>query len=201
MTDPDVQPDAQPDLGPDVQPTGRPNARLRQTVGDMIRSMALVLAVVFVIVLLAWRPEPEAVKVVDPRPAVMLASVEAEFPVVAPAGLADGWRPTSARWEPTSESDGEPVLHIGYVTPADQYAQVSQSRATSAGYLAEQTDNGSPTGTQTIDGRVWQRWEGSDRNSLVVIDPEAVTVVSGSASWEELAGLAVSLEPAAGVSP
>ena len=50
---------------PDVQPTGRPNARLRQTAWDMVRSMAVVLVVVFVIVLLAWRPEPEAVKVVE----------------------------------------------------------------------------------------------------------------------------------------
>jgi len=190
MTDPDVQPDVQSD----VQPTGRPNARMRQTIGDMIRSMAVVMAVVVVIVLLAWRPEPEAVKVVDPTSAVMLASVEAEFPVVSPTGLADGWRPTSARWEPTERSDSEPVLHIGYVTPSDQYAQVTQSTVRTEAYLAEQTDNGSPTGTQTIDDRVWQRWEGSDRNSLVVVDPEVVTIVSGSAPWEELAGLASSLE-------
>ena len=194
MTDPDVQPDAQPDLGPDVQPTGRPNARLRQTVGDMIRSMALVLAVVFVIVLLAWRPEPEAVKVVDPGPAVMLAAVEAEFPVAAPEGLADGWRPTSARWEPTTESDGEPVLHIGYVTPADQYAQVSQSQARSAGYLAEQTARGEAAGSEQVAGTTWERLESSDRRSLVRVDGDVLTIVSGTADWAELAALAASLE-------
>lgn len=190
MTDPDVQPDVQSD----VQPTGRPNARMRQTIGDMIRSMALVLAVVFVIVLLAWRPEPEAVKVVDPGPAVMLAAAEAEFPVAAPEGLADGWRPTSARWEPTTESDGEPVLHIGYVTPADQYAQVSQSQARSAGYLAEQTARGEPVGSEQVAGATWERLESSERRSLVRADGEVLTIVSGTADWAELAALAASLE-------
>ena len=190
MTDPDVQPDVQSD----VQPTGRPNARMRQTIGDMIRSMAVVMAVVVVIVLLAWRPEPEAVKVVDPTSAVMLASVEAEFPVFSPTGLADGWRPTSARWEPTAQSDGEPVLHIGYVTPADQYAQVSQSQARSAGYLAEQTARGEAAGSAQVAGATWERLESSDRRSLVRADGDVLTIVSGTAEWAELAALAASLE-------
>lgn len=185
----------EPDALPDVQPTGRPNARLRQTVGDMIRSLALVLAVVFVIVLLAWRPEPEAVKVVETAPVVALAAAGAEFPVTAPIGLADGWRPTSARWEPTERSESRPVLHLGYVTPGDEYAQVAQSTARSEPYFAEQADNGSPTGTQDIEGTVWQRWEGPDRNSLVLVSDQAVTIVSGTASWDELAQLAAALEP------
>lgn len=193
-----MQPDVAPDAQSDVQPTGRPNARMRQTVGDMIRSMAVVMAVVFVIVLLAWRPEPEAVKVVDPSSAVMLASVEAEFPVVAPTGLADGWRPTSARWEPTAESDGEPVLHIGYVTPADQYAQVSQSQARSAGYLAEQTARGEPVGAEQVGGAAWERLESRDRRSLVRADGEVLTIVSGTAEWAELASLAAALRPVEG---
>ena len=61
----------------DVRPTGRSTGRMRQTVGDMIRSMAVVLAVVFVIVLLAWRPLPEAVKVVDTAPAIAEATAAA----------------------------------------------------------------------------------------------------------------------------
>ena len=199
VTEPDspqgVRPDVQPEDAPDVQPTGRPNARLRQTVGDMIRSLAVVLAVVFVIVLLAWRPEPEAVKVVDVAPVVALAAAGAEFPVAAPTGLGDGWRPTSARWEPTERSEGEPVLHVGYVTPGDEYAQVTQSTARSEPYFAEQADSGSPTGTQDIGGTVWQRWEGPDRNSLVLVEDPAVTIVSGTASWDELTELAASLEP------
>jgi hypothetical protein len=179
---------------PDVQPTGRPNARLRQTAVDMVRSMAVVLVVVFAIVLLAWRPEPEAVKVVETAPTVALAAGQAQFPIVAPAVLAEEWRATSVRWEPTEESQSEPVLHIGYVTPADQYAQVAVAAVVTESFLEEQTADGAPTGTQAVGGATWQRWEAGDRRSLVLLDGAVATVVSGSADWAELITLAESLE-------
>jgi hypothetical protein len=180
-----------------VQPTGRPNARMRQTVGDMVRSMAVVLGVVLVIVVLAWRPDPEAVKVVDPAPFVTVAARTAEFPVREPTGLPEGWRPTSARWEPTEKSESAPVLHIGYVTPADAYAQLSQSTAQGDAYLGEQADNGQPAGTQDVAGVEWRRLESADRRSLVRADGAALIVVSGTAEWDELAQLAASLETVA----
>ena len=180
---------------PDVEPTGRRNAHLRKTVGDMVRSMAVVLVIVFLMVLLAWRPEPDAVKVVDVTPAVTMASRQAEFPVTAPSGLPDGWRPTSARWEPTAESSSLPVLHLGYVTPADAYAQVSQSTAASPAYVAEQSSDGVQTGTEAVAGQTWERFEGDIRRSLVRSDGDVVTIVSGTADWDELAALAASLRP------
>lgn len=184
----------------DVQPTGRRNARMRQTVGDMLRSMAVVLALVALIVLVSWRPSPEAVKVVDVAPVVALAGMQATFAVRAPAGLAQDWRPTSARWEPTPRSGSDPVLHIGYVTPTDQYAQVSQSTSASAPYVAEQTDDGLPAGQSVIAGTTWHRLEGTDRRSLVLAGDGMLTVVSGGADWEELETLAGSLSPVAQVS-
>ena len=74
------------------QPTGRSTARLRQTLRDMALSMAVVLVVVFFIWLLAWRPSPDPIRVVDPAPVVALAAATADFPLQAPAGLAEGWR-------------------------------------------------------------------------------------------------------------
>ena len=180
---------------PDIQPTGRPNARMRQTVGDMVRSMAVVLAVVAVIVLLAWRPDPEPITVVDAAPVVARAAAQADFAVSAPAGLPDAWRATSARWEETEESDGLPVLHVGYVTPADAYAQVTQSTATSPAYLQEQTKKGRPDGTIEVDGVPWERFDADDRRSLVLAGDPVLTVVSGSADWPELVELASSLAP------
>jgi hypothetical protein len=180
----------------DVQPTGRPNKRMRQTVGDMVRSMAVVLAVVAAIWLLAWRPDPEPVKVVDTSQVVTLATMQAEFPVQAPAGLPTAWRATSARWEPTAESATVPVLHLGYVTPTDAYGQVTQSTARSDRYLGEQTAQGEPAGSVDIDGTTWQTYETGDRRSLVRDDGTVLTVVSGSAEWPELTALAASLRPA-----
>ena len=179
----------------EVQPTGRKSPRLRQTVWDMVRSMAVVLAVVFLIVLLAWRPQPDAVKVIDPVPVLTGAAAQADFPVLAPTGLAEGWRPTSARWQPTEDSESAPVMHVGYVTPTDAYAQVSQSTARSAAYLDEQTAGGQAVGQRDIDGTTWEQWETADRKSLVLGSGPAMVIVSGTGSWEELASLAASLAP------
>jgi hypothetical protein len=178
------------------QPTGRPTAHLRKTVMDMVRSMAVVLALVFVIVLLAWRPTPDAVTVIDPGPAIASAQQQADFTVVVPEGLSADWRPTSARWEASPESGDVPVLHIGFVTPSDQYGQVSQSRAASERYLVEQTSGGVPTGTRDVAGAVWQEWQADDRSSLVLIDSGVTTIVSGTGDWTEIESLARSLSPA-----
>jgi len=192
----DVRVTETPEPAPgDVVPTGRPNARLRQTVRDMVLSMAVVLAVVFLIVLLAWRPQPDPVKVVEVGPTIAQAAQQADFPVLAPSGLSDQWRPTSARWKPTEESGAEPVLHLGYVTPADEYAQMSISTVDEPGYLDEQTAGGSSTGTQAVGAETWERWETAERKSLVLRRDGTVVIVSGTGSWEELISLAASLRP------
>jgi hypothetical protein len=179
----------------DVVPTGRPNARLRQTVRDMVLSMAVVLAVVFLIVLLAWRPQPDPIKVVEVGPAITQAAQQADFPVVAPNGLSGQWRPTSARWEPTEESGSEPVLHLGYVTPSDEYAQVSLSNVDDPRYLDEQTAGASATGTQAVGDVTWERWETQERKSLVLRRGGTVLIVSGTGAWDELVALAKSIQP------
>jgi hypothetical protein len=166
---------------------------MRQSVGDMVRSMGIVLAVVFVVVLVSWRALPEAVKEVDVTPVLTQASAQAQFSVKSPAALPEAWRPTSARWEPTQGSAGEPVLHIGYVTPAEQYAQVTQSVATGPVYLAEQTAQGVPEGEVVIDDVTWQQYRGRSRTSLVRSGDGVTTVVSGSAGLDELGILAASL--------
>jgi hypothetical protein len=182
--------------GTEPTPTGRRNAHLRKTAFDMLRSMVVVLALVFVIVLLAWRPLPEEVRVIDPVPVIDAAALQADFTVLAPEGLEDRWRPTSARWEPTEQSGDLPVLHVGYVTPSDQYAQISQSREASEGYLNEQTSGGAPVGTREVGGTVWQQWEAPDRLSLVQIDGGVTTIVSGTGDIAELESLARVLAPA-----
>jgi hypothetical protein len=180
---------------PDVQPTGRRNARMRQTVGDMIRSMAVVLAAVVVIMLFAWRPNPEPITVVETAPVIVLAGQQAEFGLSAPGNLPAEWRPTSARWESTQESGGARVLHIGYVTPSGAYAQFSRSTASTASYLDEQTASGVPSGEAVIGPSTWERRETTDRRSLVLTNGDVVTVVSGTAPWDELEALAGTLVP------
>jgi len=179
---------------PDVQPTGRRSPRMRQTIGDMVRSMLLVMLVVGGILLVTWRPQPEAIKVIDITPTLALAQAHADFPLTRPVGLPESWRPTSARFEPTEKSVPDPVLHLGYVTPNDAYAQVSESTNRTAAYSAEQTDDGLPVGSAVIGSATWEKWENGDRRSLVRSQDGVLTIVSGSSTWEELSVLAASLQ-------
>ncbi len=178
----------------DLRPTGRPNARLGQTVRDMVLSLAVVIGVVAVIMLITLRPQPDPVRVVDPTPVLLSARAEAGYPVVYPEGLDAAWRPTSARWEATAESIPEKAWYVGFVTPAEEFAQVSQSKSESEGYLVEQTGRGRPAGSWGE----WQRYENSEgTRSLVRIVSGVTTVVGGTAEWSVLEGLAARLSPTA----
>jgi hypothetical protein len=160
----------------------------------MGRSLLVVLAVVAVIVLFAWRPQPEAIRVVDVEPFVSVVSAQADFPATRLPESLTGYRPTSVRWEPTPDSGGLPVWFVGYVTPSDRYLQISQSRAAGPDFLREQTAGGTQTGTVDIDGTTWQRYETPDRRSLVLASA-GTTVVSGTETWETLTTVAGSLTP------
>lgn len=176
-------------------PTGRRTARLSLTLRDMVWSMAVVLGVVALLLIVTWRPQPDPIRVVDGSGAIAFAAVQSEVPVLAPQGLADQWRLTSARWEPTEESLREPVLHLGYVTPGDEYAQVTQSVVGDEAYVAEQTDEGRVTGVRAVAGREWEQRESDRRRSLVATIDGATVIVTGTAEWVELESLVGSLTP------
>jgi hypothetical protein len=182
------------------QPTGRSMRGLRQNVGDMIRSMAVVLAVVGAILLVTWRPQPDPVREVSLEPLVTFASSQADFPVMV---VQTSVRPTSVRWEPTEDSGGELVWHVGYVSPEGQYLQLSQSSADSDAYIAEQTREGVPLGADValppdvteLTSKGWIALESTDeepRRSLVLEDG-STTILSGTGSWGELGSAARSL--------
>ena len=196
-----------PAMGTETKPTGRPNARLRQTVRDMVWSMLVVLVVVGIVMVLAWRPEPEAIKPVDAAPFIVAAAASADFDVLAPSGLDSQWRATSARWESTPESSGDPVLHIGYVTPAGAYAQLTEyaieevADATDVAYTTlfrEQVGATVIDGDIEIGGATWATGRGDTDRVLIRVDGTRVSVLSGTASLDELSSLVRSLQPVSG---
>lgn len=176
-----------------LRPTGRPNARLRQTVRDMVISLVVVLAAIGVILALTWRPAPDPVRVIDPAPALTLARAQADYPVVYPADLDAGWRPTSARWELTPASMPDPAWHVGFVTPDDAYAQLGQSATENPAYLASQVGRGQPSG----EWAGWQTYESAGQRALVSIVDGVTVVVSGTAEWPTLQALAERLSSTA----
>ena len=101
------------------------------------------------------------------------------------------------RWEPTEESRSERVLHIGYVTPADEYAQVSLAPWWTRATSTSRPPTVRPTGTQAVGDVTWQRWETDDGRSLVLVDGPTADGGLRQRGLDELTVLAESLEPVA----
>ena len=167
--------------------------RGRETAADMVRSLLVVLVLVLIVVALNAQPEPEPeVRRFDYTVALEQARDRAPYDVLAPVGLPNDWRATSAR----ARTSGDRITwHIGFVTPNDDYAALEQSNGDPENVLAELVGGGSDAGRVRIDGAVWRRVEGGEQaDRALVLDAEPVTtVVLGGASWRELRTLAAAL--------
>ncbi len=170
---------------------------MRQTVGDMVRSLAVVLGFVAIILVITLRPHPDPIKRVEVAPVLAVARAQAGFPVLIAGAGTTGFVPTSVRWEPTDATKPDPVWHIGYVTPEEQYVEISESATASERFIPEQTAKGAPLDPVVIDGTTWQRFESESRKSLVRVEPKLTTVVAGTLDWAGLQSVAAGLSASA----
>jgi hypothetical protein len=188
-------------------PSQRPRRRGLETVGDMVRSLAVVGAFVLVLFVVVWWQRPEGareqvVRPVDVPGVFAAAAPTAGFRLLEPAGLTDGWRPTSAWVEGVLTSDvGGVVVHAGYLTPTGSYAEVRQTDGEPGLALKQWLDGGRPTGRSVIGGTAWQTWESPTQRALVRQQGGVIRVVTGKAGWDELGELAASLVPVPEVQP
>ncbi|WP_229890921.1 DUF4245 domain-containing protein [Streptomyces lavendofoliae] len=168
--------------------------RGKQTVRGMFQSMAVILAAGGVMYLFIPHDEKaDPIKPVDYRVERVTAQRAAPYPVLAPEGLADGWTPTSVAYD----REGGDAWHVGFLTPDRQYVAVEQSTAVPEKYIAEVTHEARDTGrTQRVAGKTWQRWEGPKYDALVLREKGVTTVVTGTATGEQLARMASALRPA-----
>ena len=184
------------DATPRQQEARRTRARGPHTVADMIRSLGLVLLLVVVVVLITFRPQGQAVTVVDYRATLAAARSGAPFPLVGPVGLPDSWKATSAYYDPPLSNLGVAAWHVGFITTAGQYAGFEQTDGIVSGVLRDVLGDPVDLGrTSTIAGQPWAQWASSagDRRALVRTARGVTTVVDGSADWAELERLAGSL--------
>ncbi len=170
-----------------------PRRRGRETAADMVRSLLVVLVLVFVVVALNARPEPDQkVRRFDYTAVLAQARDQAPYDVLAPVGLPRAWRATSAR---TGRAGDAVTWHVGFVTPADDYAALEQSDGDPEGFLDHVVGAADAAGTVQIGDASWRRLEGGEheRRALVLDAEPVTTVVAGSASWRELRALAAAL--------
>jgi hypothetical protein len=168
----------------------------------MVRS--LLPLVVICLVLVGWQSlqekADEGVRVVDPSSAVQLAAARAGYAVPAPAGLAEDYRPTSARTDAGNATEGDPVtLEIGYLTPSEKFAGFVVSDDRRAAPLTAVLDGAEKHGTVELGGSTWTRETTQRGETALVQEADGVTVVvTGSAGDRELETVAAAVEPYSG---
>ncbi|GAA2259216.1 MULTISPECIES: DUF4245 domain-containing protein [Kitasatospora] len=171
---------------------GNSSMKGRQTVRDMVLSMAAIGVVVAVGYLFLPHGGGDGVHVVDYRSSLASAKRAAPYPLLGPEGLSDKWRATSVEYG--QDAKGNATWHLGFVTPSGDYAAIEQSNGARDQVIENVVAGAKPDGSATVGGKPWERYQGSQYRGLTVQTGSATTVVTGSASYQELSELAQSLK-------
>jgi hypothetical protein len=154
-----------------------------------------VLGLVLVLLLLVPRVNGVTQPPVDVGLGARAAAAQVDFTPSRPGGLPAGWRPTSVR---TTRSTADVLTwHVGYQTPGGRYAAVEQGGRAPAEWVEQQVNRAPEQGSVLVRGERWARRVRADKtqNSLVHTRGAVTTIVTGTASFDELTVLAESLAP------
>jgi hypothetical protein len=93
--------------------------------------------------------------------------------------------------------------HVGYQTPSGTFVAVEQTMDPSRAWIAAQTNRAPTEGTMEVAGRTWEKFvrDSKVQNSLLHVpdaEGELTTLVTGTASFEDMALFVEHLEPVAG---
>ncbi len=159
----------------------------------MLRSLAVVGVIIVPLWLLIPHHAKQTVTVIDYSNALSQAERLSQQAVLVPTGLPATWRATSVS---TSGGSGKPVLfHLGYVTPAGDYAALEESTGPADAFLVTLLGK-KPVrlGDVPVGGAGWRSLMATDgRVTLVSPTTSPTVVVKGTASTAELTALAASL--------
>ena len=146
-------------------------------------------------------PDVDPIREIDPSTTVDLAAARASYPLAYPQGLADDYRPTSARTDAgAATAEDDPVtLEIGYVTPSEEFAGFVVSDDRRADAVASVLDDAVQEGTADLGGQPWTRSTTEKGETALSRESDGVVVVvTGSASDDELETVAAAVAPYAG---
>lgn len=150
---------------------------------DILRSMV----VITVIILALWgigkffSTDPgDPVKTIDFAQVVSQARPAADFDLAAPATLPQGWRATSARFDPNS-------WHLGLQTDDDEYLGVEQLKLSVDRAFDRFAEGSKSAGTTDLDGVTWTVRKGPKKYWTYARDVDGMTMlVNGTTSRAEL---------------
>ncbi len=169
---------------------------------NIVWSLLAVVGMTAVLVLMVPRVSSVSGPPVDIHATAVSVQDQTGWPIVEPVGLPDGWMPTSARYVRTT--DDVMTWHAGYQTPSGTFVAVEQAMDPSRAWVAAQTNRAPSEGTMDIAGRTWTKYvrDSKVQNSLLH-QPEAgsgelTTLITGTASFEEMAVYVEHLQPVTG---
>ena len=138
------------------------------------------------------RPSGDVVRQIDYGSELASVRSSAPFAVAAPVGLPDGWVATSVRID---RRNGTTHWHLGLSTPSGAYASIEQSNRLPAAFVGEMTERGPLRGSKLVGTEMWNRTFAQlrDHRAFWRTRAEVSTVVGGTASWDELEQLVLSL--------
>lgn len=152
--------------------------------GDIVRSVVVLGAIVFGL----WgiqkffstdATEP-VVKTVDYQQVVSQGRPVAEFDLLAPKTLPEGWRATSARFDPKA-------WHLGVLTDDGTYVGIEQLKVSEDRAIDRFAADSERAGTAEVDGKTWTVRKGPKKYWTYVREADGVTtLVNGTTSRAEL---------------
>ncbi|MCQ4082289.1 DUF4245 domain-containing protein [Streptomyces sp. RB6PN25] len=175
---------------------GVASKRGKQTVRDMVLSMAVIgLVVAGIYALFLPRGTKESITPVDYTVELGQARRAAPYPVAAPSGLPGQWRATSVTYDDSDPRNTH--WHLGFLDPENQYAAIEQSNEDEATFVSAETQQSQRSGSQVVDGKTWERYDGGRYRALVLEQKgqngPVTTMVTGTAPYDQLAQLAGAL--------
>ncbi len=171
--------------------------RLTSGVPGFAMAMLCCMVIVGMVLLVTPQRHDDTVHTVQYTGELSGLQAVAPYAAQAPEGLPAKWYPTSSRL--SGKAGGPIAWHLGFFTPQKRYAALEESNETAGGhggFIDRMTSQGAPDGSAQIAGATWSRTfrKDKDQRSLVRSLPGVTLVVSGTASYDELAVLAGSLK-------
>ena len=130
-----------------------------ETIGDMVRSMLVVLIPVALIAgfVALVRPSTAEVREVDWEATLETARDSAEFAVLGPDELPEGWTATRVAYE-TGASAGDDTWRLNVVTDDGQYVGLVQRPGDLDRVVRAELPDFTADGTSLVASETWQRY-------------------------------------------
>lgn len=163
-----------------------------KTIRDMVLSLVVIgAAVAGIYVFVPHDDTAKPVKRVNYEVELATAKRAAAYPVLAPQGLGKDWKPTTVRFNGAEQDH----WHLGFHSPDGKYVAVEQSTEKARVFIDQVTRGAEESGRrEQLGGDTWTRYQGPTYDALVRADKGATTVITGSASFRELAEMAQALK-------